>query len=234
MSTNAAARPRGRRLTISAAALACAVLAGGAVDLSAQSGHPHDDNDQPVSGHTGAGHRVVSGGVVYPGLATMIDRSGAAGALLRLHAQQLPPDRDVQVMVGALRDGFEVVQTLRTDSEGRIHGQDTVKVTVPEWVKNDRPYLVMITDLEYNPLAAADMFHPVAADGGLVRKGTIRREDPACPTLTGEGEELYFLVGDTGALVAGEETVVRGRLVEPGRCGNATTIEVATATTPQR
>jgi len=135
--------------------------------------------------------------------------------------------------MGALRDGFEVVQTLSTDEGGRINGMDTVRVTVPDWVQTDRPYLIMITDPEYNPLASADMFHPTTPEGSVVRRGTIRFEDPACPTLTAAGEEIYFLVGDVAGLGAGER-IVRGKLADSGRCGNVTTIEVAEVRLPPR
>ena len=217
MSTIPAPRAHARRLAISTVALAAALLAGGA-DLAAQ---------------RTSGHAVVLGGEINPGTSSVLTRSGATGAEVKVLAQGLPPNTAVQVMMGALRDGFEVVQTLSTDDQGHINGRDTATFKVPEWVKNDRPYLVMISDLQYNPLAAADMFHPTALDGSVVRRGTIKIEDPSCPTLIAtEGAEIYFLVGDTSVLMPGKEMVVKGRVSDTTRCGNTTTIEVTSAEPP--
>ena len=216
MSTIPAPRTHGRRLAISTVALAAALLAGGA-DLSAQ---------------RTSGHAVVLGGEINPGTSSVLTRSGATGAEVKVLAQGLPANTNIQIMMGALRDGFEVVQTLSTDDQGHINGRDTVTFKVPDWVKNDRAYLVMISDLQYNPLAAADMFHPTAPDGALVRRGTIKIEDPSCPTLTAEGAEIYFLVGDISALTPGKEMVVKGRVSDTTRCGNTTTIEVTSAEPP--
>jgi hypothetical protein len=213
MSTAPALRPQGRRLAIPTVALTFALLAGGA-DLSAQ---------------RSSGHAVVLGGEIHPGTSSVITRSGPSGAEIKVLARGLPASTQVQIMMGALRDGFEIVQTVATDTDGRINGRDTVSLTVPDWVKNDRAYLVMITDLQYNPLASADMFHPTAADGVVTRRGTIKVEDPRCPTLTAEGAEIYFLVGDLSLLKAGQEMVVKGKVTDDQRCGNTTTIEVTQA-----
>ena len=231
MST-ATARPRGQRLSIPTAFLACALLAGGA-ELSAQTRRAHDDSDAPTGPATGAGHRVVSGGTMYPGLTTVITRSGPTGSQMTVHAQQLPANRDIQIMMGALRDGFEIVQTTRTDDMGRIQGQDSIRVTVPDWVRTDRPYLVMITDLQYHPLAAADMFHPTTPEGVITRMGVVKLEDPKCPVLVADGsDEWYVLVGNTARLIAGEKMAVRGKVVSTGPCGAMTTIEVAETRNP--
>jgi hypothetical protein len=218
MSTAPASRTRGRRLALPTMALTFALL-GGALDLSAQ--------------HT-SGHLVVLGGETNPGTVSVSPRHGVVGTELKLVPKGLPANATVQIMMGALRDGFEVVQTAPTDESGRIRGQDTVRIAVPEWVKNDRPYLVMITDPSYNPLAAADMFHPTSAEGTLTRRGTITYPDPSCPMLTAEGGEIYFLVGEPSLLPAGKDWVLKGWVAEPGRCGNVTTIHVTTAGPPPK
>src|SRR5687767_11255876 len=233
MSIDPIARPIGRRLSIPKAFLACALLVGGA-ELSAQTGTAaHRDTDRPPGPSTGAGHRVVSGGTLYSGLTTVITRSGPTGSVMTVHAQQLPPDRDIQIMMGALRDGFEIVQTTRTDDMGRVQGQDSIRITVPDWVRFDRPYLVMITDLQYHPLAAADMFHPTTPEGVLSRTGVVKLEDPKCPVLVADGsDEWYVLVGNTARLIAGEKMAVRGKVVPAGQCGQMTTIEVQETRNP--
>lgn len=228
MSTNTA-RYRGRRLAISKGLLVCALLAG-AAELSAQAGTPQQPPGSPV---TGAGHRVVSGGTMYPGLITVINRFGPSGSTMRIAAQQLPGNRDVQIMMGALRDGFEIVRTARTDDNGRIGGQDTVSFKVPDWVRADRPYLIMITDLEYHPLAAADMFHVTTPEGLVSRRGVVKLENEGCPVLVADGsDEWYVLLGNTSRLIAGEEMAVKGMVVEPGECGPMTTIVVQETRNP--
>jgi hypothetical protein len=123
-------------------------------------------------------------------------------------------------------DGFEVVATPMTDGNGRFDGRDTIAITVPDWVQTNRSYLVMLTDINYKPLAAADMFHPTDANGGLSRRGTVKLDDPKCPTLTGQGGELYFLTGDISALQGGADVVIKGRVTGPTPCGETTTIAV--------
>ncbi|MSR35864.1 MAG: hypothetical protein EXR95_04345 [Gemmatimonadetes bacterium] len=216
MSTSPTARTRDRRLALPTLALTFALL-GGALDLSAQ--------------HT-SGHLVVLGGEATAGSVSVSPRHGVVGTELKLVPKGLPANAAVQIMMGALRDGFEVVQTASTDDGGRIRRQDTVRIVVPDWVKNDRPYLVMITDPSYNPLAAADMFHPTSADGMLQRRGTITYQDPTCPMLTAEGGEIYFLVGDPSLLPAGKDWILKGWVAQPGRCVNVTTIHVTNAGPP--
>jgi hypothetical protein len=229
MSTDSA-RSRGRRLSISHGLLVCALLAG-AAELSAQAGH--GATPQEPTPITGAGHRVVSGGTMYPGMVTVVSRFGPVGSTMKVAAAQLPENRDVQIMMGALRDGFEIVRTARTDDSGRIGGQDTVTVTVPDWVRPDRAYLVMITDLDYHPLAAADMFHATTPEGLITRRGVVKLENPGCPVLVADGsDEWYVLLGNTQRLIAGEEMAVRGTVVPPGECGQMTTIVVQETRNP--
>lgn len=200
---------RSRRAHLGTFALAVAMLAGGTSQASAQ-----------------WGHRVQIGGNQNPGTTTVSPRSAAKGAPVNVAIRDLPPGTPVQIMIGALQDGFEVVSTFVTDDNGRMNGRDTVAVTVPDWVKTDRSYLVMLTDTSYRPLAAADVFHPTDPTGGLSRRGTVKWEDPRCPTLTGPSGEMYFLVGETKGLPAGEDVVLKGKVTEVTPCGPTTTIRV--------
>ena len=204
-----------RGLALSTAALAFALFAGGA-DLSAQ------------------GHLVTLGGSVNHGAMSVFPRSGAPGTTFKMAPQGLPPNTPVQIMMGALRSGFEVVQTITTDDSGRLGGRDTIVVTVPSWVETDKAYLVMLTDTNYNPLAAADMFHPTKPDGSLVRRGMLKQDPSGCTVLTSEGGEIYMLTGDKTQLMMNKEMVVHGKVVPTGACGNVTTIDVRTATLPPR
>jgi hypothetical protein len=173
-----------------------------------------------------SGHLVQIGYNQNPGLSMVSPRSGTIGSTIKIGTKSLPPNTAVQIMIGALMDGFEVVATPMTDGNGLFDGRDTVEITVPDWVQTNRSYLVMLTDLQYNPLAAADMFHPTDANGGLSRRGTVKFDDPKCPTLTGQGGELYFLTGDTSGLTGGADVVIKGQVTDYTPCGKTTTIKV--------
>jgi hypothetical protein len=207
--SNTSAAPRfARRASVLSLALSLALL-GGASHASAQSGH-----------------LVQIGYNQNPGLSMVSPRSGTIGSTIKIGTKSLPPNTAVQIMIGALMDGFEVVATPMTDGNGLFDGRDTVEIKVPDWVKTNRSYLVMLTTLDYKPLAAADMFHPTDANGGLSRRGTVKFDDPKCPTLIGQGGELYFLTGSTAGLMGGDDVVIKGTVVGPTACGPTTTIKI--------
>jgi hypothetical protein len=211
----------------------CGLLAAGGA--SAQS--TIDDKEPPPwNGYTdpnrpyahGGGHAVAIGGHASTGIATVVTNHGPAGTIIKVATKQLPPDMSAQISLGAVRDGFEVVKTGYVDMGGRFNGRDTVEVTMPDWVRTDRPYLVMVTDLEYNPFAPADMVHPTDGRGLLTRRGVVKQEvTGGCPTLTGEAGELYFLTGLPGGLTVGEKVRIEGRPLQNTSCGVGTTIEVS-------
>ena len=187
--------------------------------------HGYSDPNVPFS--QSGGHAVLVGGHAATGIATVVTNHGRPGATLRVATKQLPQATEAQISLGAVRDGFEVVKTGFVDMGGRFNGRDTVEVTIPDWVRNDRPYLLMVTDLSYNPFAPAEMVHPTDARGMIRRTGIVKREPTGgCLTLTGEGGELYFLTGDTGSLASGADARIEGRPLQNTRCGVGTTIEV--------
>jgi hypothetical protein len=172
------------------------------------------------------GHGVAVGGAPAKSAATVKPHSGAAGDVVWIQTAYLPPATAVQFMMGALRDGFEVVTTQMTDERGKIGGADSIQITVPTWVTRDKPYLMIVTDAYYNPLGVADMFHPTDKNGVLVRTGKFTRELPSCPSLTGDADEVYSLSGDTSALTPGDRVRITGRVQQSGPCGKGTTIAV--------
>ena len=201
-------QPR-RRSPVLIFALSFALLAGGAASLSAQAGQLVQITENQL-----------------PGLATVSPSSGASGTMVKVATKNLPARTEVQFMIGALQDGFEVISTVMTDEQGRPGGQDTVAVKIPDWVQTNRSYLVMLTDLNYKPLAAPNMFHPTDASGGLQRRGTMKSDDPRCPMLTAPGGENYFLVGNTTGLRSGNDVIVKGKVTDFTPCGRTTTISV--------
>jgi hypothetical protein len=234
MSSHSKCRPARRPFLLSA--LACGLLAVSGVsaqqpvidDKEPAPWHGYSDPNVPFS--KSGGHAVLVGGHATTGVATATVNHGRPGGLLKVATRQLPANATAQISLGAIRDGFEVVKTGFVDMGGRFNGRDTVEVTVPTWVRNDRPYLLMVTDLEYHPFAPAAMVHPTDARGMIRRTGLVKREPTGgCLTLTGEADELYFLTGDTGGLTSGEEVRIEGRPVQNTRCGTGTTIEVRSA-----
>ena len=204
--------PSNRRRLLSRAALYTPLVLGllaGAQGASAQ-----------------GGHRTVVGLMPMPGSTTLGTRSGPVGSKIWIRTANLPASTEVQIMLGALRDGFEVVTTRMTDDRGKFGGMDSIQVEVPSWVKPDRPYLMIVTDTNYNPLGSADMFHPTDGTGTLMRAGRVSLQQTGCPVLTGDAEEVYYLTGISAGLQAGDRIKVVGHPVESGTCGKGTTIEV--------
>ena len=207
MQIEASIRRRTRRALL--APLTLTALAVGAQGLSAQ-----------------GGHGVAVGGAPATSAATVKPRSAAAGETVWIQTAYLPPGTSVQFMMGALRDGFEVVSTQMTDDRGKIGGADSIAIKVPTWVTRDKPYLMIVTDAYYNPLGVADMFHPTDQNGVLVRTGKFVSEVPNCPSLTGDSDEIYYLTGDLSSLKAGDRVKITGRALPSGPCGKGTTIAV--------
>jgi hypothetical protein len=175
MSSHSRSRPARRPFLLSA--VVCGLLAvGGASaqqpvidDKDPHYDYWHGSSDPNVPYSRSGGHAVVVGGHASTGIATVTVNHGRPGTALRVATKQLPTNQSAQMSLGALRDGFEVLKTGHVDMGGRFDGRDTVEVTIPGWVQNDRPYLLMVTDLEYNPFAPAEMVHPTDARGMIRR-----------------------------------------------------------------
>jgi hypothetical protein len=173
------------------------------------------------------GHTVPVGGVSTTSSTSVNPRSAKPGEIVWVQTAYLPPATPIQFMVGALRDGFEVVVMKTTDGTGKIDGTDSLQVKVPDWVTWDKPYLMIVTDQQYNPLGSADMFHPTDAQGNILRTGTVQ-QDPmgGCPFLKGAADEIYFLAGDVKALHLGERVRIVGHVLKDGPCGKGLTLEL--------
>ena len=168
---------------------------------------------------------MVVGGTQASGVATALAKSGVVGSRIPVTTENLPATVSAQINFGALQDGFEVIETGWVDGSGRFDGRETLMVRIPSWARTDRPYLLIVSDLQYNALAPAEMVHPTDAQGRVQRRGTVKWNS-TCPTLTGQADELYFLTGDVGGLASGEEVRVTGRLLHDTQCGPGTTLAV--------
>ena len=178
------------------------------------------------------GHRVRVGTDRPAGAVTVTPHSGAAGTVIAVKGEKLPPGMPIQIMIGAIRSGFEVVAAAVSDDAGNLAGSSisapgTFPVTIPEWVQRDRSYLLILTDRQYNPLAVADVFYPTDAQGNVERTGRVTYDDGSCPTLTNDQDEVYFLEGGVQSIGVGDQVVVEGRMVTSESCGPGPTIQVA-------
>lgn len=211
MSTGTQARRRGGRTSI----LALGALAASALAVApAAAQHPPGAAYDVLFGPTGP----LGAPLTSPGF-------GPVGSLIALTPKDLPANKPVQLMIGAVRSGFEVVAETVTDSEGRIGGSETPSLEVPDWVETDRAYLVIVADRDYQPLDRADFFHPTAADGTLSRTGRIAGHGTC--TLLVNDQRRYVLVGDTGGWTEGPaEVVVTGTAEPAGSCGDGIAIRV--------
>jgi len=134
----------------------------------------------------------------------------------------LPAITPVQIGIGAIGTGFEVLHQLMTSPEGEI----SHTVQVPRWVTRDRSHVFIVFDIYFRPLSMSDPFHVTDRNGLLSRAGMISRRDPECTTLLGDDDQSYALLGDVRGLRAEDEVVVEGALSREAGCGEGTAIDV--------
>jgi hypothetical protein len=110
---------------------------------------------------------------------------------------------------------MEVLAQGVTDASGMVD----LRIQVPEWVETDRSYLIVVTDLGYQPLAEATFFHPTTPDGRLTRTGRIQVVGPC--TLLVANDRRYVLYGEADALQRlprDRDVEVTGRAEPGGAC----------------
>lgn len=159
-------------------------------------------------------------------IATIDPSSGPPGTEVEVQWVLLPAVTPVQIGVGALRVGFEVVKQVMTDRTGNF----TETVVIPDWAEVNRPHNFVVLDLYFRPLAVSGMFHVTGADGKVVRDGTLGPMAGGCRLLRGEGA-VYALAGDLGDFTEGDAVVVEGTIADRTTCPEGITIEVAAVRT---
>lgn len=205
------------------AALGAACLVGAALAAAPLAGQDARED--------GRGHPAMSGPEVLFGpegpRAAPLTRPGfgPAGTLVELQTNGLPSNHPIQIMIGAMQQGFEVVAETVTDENGRVRGASAISVASPEWLETDRAYLVIVSDRDYEPLDRAAFFHPTTENGTLTRAGTIASHGARCTLLLND-EGRYVLVGDAGAFADGTEVVVTGTAELAEDCGDGLAIRV--------
>ncbi len=133
------------------------------------------------------------------------------GKTFKFEPARLPANTTVQLMMGAVGEGFEVVKTVTTDKDGLVKGSTAFDLTVPAWIKRDRSYLVMAEDMDFKPLAPAVVFNATDPQGGLKRRGKVV-VGSRCVILFDELGARYPLSGDLEGLKTGDEIIVDGAI----------------------
>ncbi len=165
---------------------------------------------------------VVSDSVRLRTPPTISPTSGGSGTEVTISAIHLPAITPVQIGIGAIGTGFEVLHQLMTNPEGEI----TYSVQVPRWVTRDRSHVFIVFDIYFRPLSMSGPFHVTDRNGLLTRTGRITRRDPVCTTLLADDGELYSLVGDLRDLTTDDEVTVEGGLAEGSQCPRGTAVGV--------
>jgi hypothetical protein len=160
----------------------------------------------------------------YNRVTTISPLVGPPGTAVTVRAEFLPAVTPVQISLGGIRAGFEVLYQVMTTKEGEL--SEDVTLQVPIWAEPDRTYVFMVLDLYFAPLAVSNIFHVTAPDGTVIRKGPVTTEGQRCPAMRGETGELYTLSGDYGEVEPGDHVVVQGVLTETSVCGQGATLEV--------
>ncbi len=165
---------------------------------------------------------VVSDSVRLRTPPTISPQSGGSGTEVTVSAINLPAITPVQIGIGAIGTGFEVLHQLMTNPRGEI--TDTVQV--PRWVTTDRSHVFIVFDIYFRPLSMSEPFHVTDRNGLFSRAGRISRQDAACTTLVADDDQLYSLHGDLRGLRPEDEVIVQGTLAEASACGQGTAIDV--------
>ena len=141
---------------------------------------------------------------------------------MTVSAIHLPAITPVQIGIGAIGTGFEVLHQLMTSPEGEI--TDTVRV--PVWVTRDRSHVFIVFDIYFRPISMSGPFHVTDRNGLFSRTGRISRRDSVCTTLVAEDHQVYSLEGDLRGLRPDDEVIVEGALAKTSRCDEGTAMDV--------
>ena len=90
---------------------------------------------------------------------------------------------------------------------------------VPAWARRDEVHYFFFSYGDQSPHVISDPFHVTAPDGTARVTGTVTVEGMTCAVLSGPGEALYTLQGDTRSWPAGTRVLVIGTIGDPSACG---------------
>lgn len=164
-------------------------------------------------------------GQVHQHIQSISPLSGPHGTEVSIRIDGLKPNQNYQIAFGEMEGcGYQVCEPVRSGASGSL----VAAVEVPEWAHTHHYEVVMILAEDFVPVAVSDPFHVVDSDGLVRRQGVIGAAWPGCPSLEGEGNVTYALLGPKArSLLAseGHEMIIEGRVVE-GRCTHQYAIEV--------
>jgi hypothetical protein len=143
-------------------------------------------------------------------------KGGAAGTVVRLSAEGLPPSSRLLIAFANLSQ-YQLLQRVTTDENGSfITAQE-----VPEWAELNRVHYFFASFDDEIPLALSSGFH-VTAENGIARvTGSIGERADGCVDLRDAKNELYHLEGDLGERKPGDRVTVVGTIADPTACGGA-------------
>ena len=136
------------------------------------------------------------------------------GAEVTVQASRLLPLTRVTVGFGSFQE-HQVLGRDTTDAEGDL----SVVLQVPEWARRDEVHYFFLSFGDQSPRILSNPFHVTAPDGTARVTGTVTAEGMTCAVLTGPGEALYTLQGDTRSWRAGTRALVIGTIGDPSACG---------------
>ncbi len=152
----------------------------------------------------------------------MNPNSGPNGTRLTIGVDSLGPMNALRIGIGATGSGFEEVGQVLSDMDGRI----SLDLTVPQWPRPDRAYLVIVFDLYFRPLAFSDPFHVTGPNGIVERQGELTATGTSCVPFSDRDGFSYKLTGDTGDFRPGQEVIVEGTIADASVCRDPNTIQV--------
>ncbi len=171
---------------------------------------------------------VVSDSVGLRTPPTISPQSGSSGTEVTVSAIHLPAITPVQIGVGAIGTGFEVLDQLMTSPEGEI----THTVQVPRWATRDRSHVFIVLDIYFRPLSMSGPFHVTDRNGLVSRAGRVMTRDSQCVTMLGGDDQLYSLTGDLRGLRPDDEVIVEGGLAENSPCDQGVALDVVRVRRP--
>ncbi len=139
---------------------------------------------------------------------------GTRGAEVTVEMDGLAPNTGMVIAFGGLRAGYQWVEQVTTDEEGRL----SEVVTVPDWPDEDQTYYFFLKLAGQAPVATSAPFHVTARDGTLGATGEITDDGREWLTMKGPDGERYCLTGEVGELQVGDRVRVSGTATDLPGC----------------
>ncbi len=148
--------------------------------------------------------------------------AGPPGTEVQVEMGGLPPNTGVVIAFGGLRAGYQWVDEVASDEDGRLSEQ----VRVPDWADADETHYFFVKFPGQAPVATSPAFYLTGEDGRIRVRGEVTDEGREFPTLRGPDDELYCLGGEVAGFEPGNRVRIEGRLAESLDCPEGIPVEV--------